>query len=64
MDTQYDVQPLFATPYLRADLSYAISAEQIEFVRNLKMLKNRDNLISEDLYIFRHPELASVAEAV
>ena len=61
---KYDIQPLFATPYLRANISDAISAEQIEHIKNLKMIKNRDNLISEDLYIFDHPELKSVSDAV
>jgi uncharacterized protein (TIGR02466 family) len=60
----YDVQPLFATPIFRANLADAISPEQIEYIRNLKMIQNRDNYISEDLYIFKHPELASIAEAV
>ena len=61
---KYDIQPLFATPYLRANISEAISEEQINYVKNLKMIKNRDNLISEDLYIFEHPQLKSVSDAV
>lgn len=60
----YDIQPLFATPYFRADLSHAISDEQVKYIRNLKMITNRDNLISEDLYIFKHPELKSISDAV
>lgn len=60
----YNVQPLFATPIFRANVGHAISAEQIEYIQNLKMIQNRDNFISEDLYIFKHPELASIAEAV
>jgi len=53
--TEYKVEPLFAEPVFRANIAHAISAELVE---------NRDNLISEDLYIFEHPELASLKEAV
>ena len=60
----YDVQPLFAEPYFRADLGHAISPEQIAFIQNLKMVKNQSNLISENLYIFEEPELASIKDAV
>lgn len=60
----FEVQPLFATPIVRADLSSAITPEQVEYVKNLKMVRNRDNLISEDLYIFRHPELKGISDAV
>jgi uncharacterized protein (TIGR02466 family) len=62
--SNYDIQPLFATPYLRADVGHAISNEQIEFIKNLKMVKNRDNYISENLYIFEEPELKSIAEVI
>ncbi|MEL6568780.1 MAG: TIGR02466 family protein [Pseudomonadota bacterium] len=61
---KFDIQPLFATPFMRADISAAITPDQVEHVRNLKMVRNRDNLISEDLYIFKHPELANLATAV
>ncbi len=64
MDVKYNIQPLFATPYMRANISAAISAEQIDYVKSLKMIKNRDNLISEDLYIFEHVALKSVKDAV
>lgn len=60
----YDVQPLFATPYFKADLSHAIDAKQVEFIKNLKMLPNQQNLISENLYIFDEPKLKSIKEAV
>lgn len=60
----YEVQPLFATPFFRASISDAISAEQIDFIKNLKMILNRENLISENLYIFEEPELKSVKDAV
>lgn len=60
----YDVQPLFAEPVFRADLGYAISDRQRAYIKRLKMVQNQTNLISEDLYIFEHPELASIKEAV
>ncbi|MFK8030181.1 MAG: putative 2OG-Fe(II) oxygenase [Gammaproteobacteria bacterium] len=60
----YDVQPLFATPIFRASLSHAITKEHIEYVKNLKMIINRDNLISENLYIFEEPELKGIKDAV
>lgn len=62
--SNYEVQPLFAEPFMRADIGHAISEEQVAFIKNLKMVRNRDNLISEDLYIFEAPELASIKEAV
>ncbi|MEM7083085.1 MAG: putative 2OG-Fe(II) oxygenase [Pseudomonadota bacterium] len=61
---QYDVQPLFATPFFRASLADAITQDQIDFVKNLKMIKNRQNLISENLYIFEEPEMKSIKDAV
>jgi len=63
-EANYEIQPLFAIPFMRADISAAITPAQVEHVRNLKMVRNRDNLISEDLYIFKHPELAVLAVAV
>lgn len=60
----YDVQPLFAIPFFRTSLAEAISDEQVAFVKNLKMIRNRENLISENLYIFEEPELKSVKDAV
>ena len=62
--SDYDIQPLFATPYFRANIGHAISQEQIDYIQNLKMILNRDNLISENLYIFEEPELASIKDAV
>jgi len=62
--SNYDIQPLFATPFFRADVGHAISNEQIEFISNLKMIKNRENYISENLYIFEEPELKSIAEVI
>ena len=60
----YAVKPLFAEPYFMADISHAISDEQVAFLKNLPMVKNQENYISEDLYIFRLPELKSIADAV
>ena len=59
-----DLQTLFATPLLRADIGFAITPEQIEYIKNLKMIKNQQNLISEDLYIFNRPELKGIADGV
>ncbi len=61
---EYEVQPLFAEPFFRTNIGHAISAEQVEFLKNLKMLQNKSNLISENLYIFEEPELKSVKNAV
>lgn len=60
----YKIQPLFAEPYFRADLGHTISDEQIEYIKTLKTVKNRENLISENLYIFEEPELDSIKVAV
>lgn len=59
-----DVQPLFAEPFMRADISHAITPEQVSYIKNLRMVVNRTNLISENLYIFEEPELGSIKEAV
>lgn len=61
---EFKVEPLFAEPIFRTNISSAISPEQVAFIQSLKMVKNQTNLISEDLYIFNRPELASIAEAV
>lgn len=60
----YEVHPLFAVPYFIADIGAAISDEQIEYIQNIKMVRNQDNLISENLYIFQDPKLASIKTAV
>ena len=62
--TNPDVQPLFIEPVFRASIKSAISDEQIAFIKNLKMVNNQTNLISENLYIFDEPELASIKTAV
>ncbi|XOV77392.1 MAG: TIGR02466 family protein [Aestuariibacter sp.] len=60
----YDVQPLFAIPYFRTNFKNLISAEQVAFIKNLKMVQNQQNLISENLYIFEEPELKGIKDAV
>jgi uncharacterized protein (TIGR02466 family) len=64
MTFPHEVHPLFAEPYFRANIASAISPQQIEFIQNLKMVNNMENLISENLYIFEAPELKSIKEAV
>ena len=46
------------------DISGAIGPEQVEFIKNLEMVNNRQNLISENKYIFEEPELLSIKIAV
>lgn len=60
----YEVQPLFAEPFLRADIAFSISGEQVAYIKSLKMVANQNNLISENLYIFEQPELKSIKDAV
>lgn len=60
----YEVKPLFAEPFFRANIAHAISDEQISYIKKLKMTKNQSNLISENLYIFEDPALKSINEAV
>lgn len=60
----YEVRPLFSEPYFRTSIADAISEKQVEFLKNLKMIKNQTNLISENLYIFEEPELKSIKVAV
>ena len=60
----FAIEPLFAEPYLRANIGHAISDEQRRYIMDLKMVRNQTNLISENLYIFEEPELASIKEAV
>jgi uncharacterized protein (TIGR02466 family) len=64
MAIEFDVKPLFAEPIFRCDISSAISAEQISFIQNLVMVENQANLISENLYLFEEPEMASIKAAV
>ena len=64
MAIEFDVKPLFAEPIFRCDISSAISAEQVSFIQNLPMVSNQANLISENLYLFEEPEMASIKTAV
>ena len=60
----HEVHTLFAEPYFRANIAGSISPQQIEFIQNLKMTSNPENMISENLYIFEEPELKSVKDAI
>ncbi|MDP8993776.1 MAG: TIGR02466 family protein [Pseudomonadota bacterium] len=62
--TEYEVRPLFAEPYFRTNIGAAITEKQVAFIKNLKMVPNQINLISENLYIFEEPALRSIKEAV
>ena len=60
----FDVKPLFAEPYFKTNIADAIMPEQERFVRDLAMLDNQVNRISEELYLLARPEMESVAAAV
>jgi len=60
----FDVKPIFAEPIYRANISSSITAEHVEYIKNLKMTRNQNNLISDNLYIFEEPELAGIKEVV
>lgn len=62
--TDYEVRPLFAEPYFRTSIGHAITDEQVEFIKNLKMVPNQVNLISENLYLFEEPVMKSIKDAV
>lgn len=64
MQAKLDVQPLFATPYARVNLSHVITPEHVAYIKNLKMVQNQQNMISEDLYIFKHPQLSAISQAI
>ncbi len=51
----YEVRPLFAEPFLRANIAGAISPSQIEFIQQLKMVNNMENLISEIFISSKNP---------
>ena len=59
-----DVYPMFVEPYFRANIAGTITPQQIAFIKNLKMVNNPENMISENLYIFEEPELKSIKETV
>ncbi len=63
-DTNFKIEPLFAEPVFRMNVASSISQEQVVALQQLAMVQNQTNLISDDLYIFRRPEFASLAEAV
>ena len=62
--SKYEILPLFAEPYMRADIGHAIDDEQVEFILSLKMVQNQVNLISDNLYIFEEPKLRRIKKAV
>lgn len=62
--SDYELKALFAEPIFRINIADAISPTQVEYLKNLKMVENESNLISENTYIFKEPELASLATAV
>lgn len=61
---ELEIQTLFATPLARLDISEALDSAQVAYIMNLPMIRNQQNMISEDLYIFKHPELKKLATAV
>jgi len=63
-EKKYHVEPLFAEPLFRSKIGDAISAEQIAYIKNIKMVKNQLNLISENLYLLEEPKLKSLKDAV
>ena len=60
----HEVLPLFIEPFFRANIAGAIAPQQITWIKNLKMVQNVENLISENLYIFEEPEMRSIKDAV
>ena len=60
----HQAHSLFAEPYFRASIAGSITPAQIAFIKGLKMVRNMENEISENLYIFEEPELRSIKEAV
>jgi uncharacterized protein (TIGR02466 family) len=60
----HEVYPMFVEPYFRANIAGSITPQQIAFIKNLKMVNNPENMISENLYLFEEPELKSVKDAV
>jgi uncharacterized protein (TIGR02466 family) len=62
--TAHQVVALFAEPLFKANIAAAISPQQIDFIKNLKMMDNIENLISENKYIFEEPQLKSIKDAI
>jgi hypothetical protein len=61
---QMKVEPLFATPLARVDLSSYITEAQVAFVDGLEMVANQQNMISENLYILDRPELSGFRDII
>jgi hypothetical protein len=61
---EYEIKALFAEPVFRVSIADAITSRQVDYIKNLKMVENETNLISENAYIFNEPELAPIAKAV
>jgi len=61
---EFTVKPLFAEPYFVTNILDAISPKQVKFVQSLKMHENQVNHISDELFLFDKPEMASIAKAV
>jgi Putative 2OG-Fe(II) oxygenase len=59
----HETHPLFAEPYFRANITGAITPQQIDFLQALPMVPHQRNLVSDNLYIFEAPELKSIADA-
>ena len=59
-----EIKPLFAEPVMIADLSGVLSQSDIQYIQSIKLVQNRTNYISEDLYIFDHPQLKHLKKAV
>lgn len=62
--TAHQVIALFAEPLFKANIAAAISPQQIDFIKNMKMRDNIENLISENKYIFEEPQLKSIKDAI
>ena len=60
----FTVKPLFAEPYFVTNIKDAIGPEQVAFLKALPTLDNQVNRISEELYLFDRPEMASIRQAV
>lgn len=60
----FDVKPLFAEPYFKTNIADAITPKQEKLIKALPMLDNQVNRISEELYLFERPEMASIKKAV
>jgi uncharacterized protein (TIGR02466 family) len=61
---KYEVEPLFAEPLFKTKIGHAISDKQIEFIKKTKIVQNKLNHISEDLYLLDRPELKSIKDAI